>query len=153
LTESFKYFRAQGFQAVADNDDSDDDADAIKEQHKIEGREFQKHVRQNVSALLELRDINDELQTLKKLFEQQEEAVDRMLLDFERCGYHDINGCSFLREAKEKLKDYSHRIHDMTESAKSTRDDVSSLFRYQLGIILTQPVHKSVGSCTETSQC
>jgi hypothetical protein len=124
LTESFKYFRAQGFQAVADNDDSDDDADAIREQHKVEGREFQKHVRQNVSALLELRDINDELQTLRKLFEQQEQAVNGMLVDYERCGYHYINGCAFLREAQLKLKDYLHRIQEMTDSAKSTRDDV-----------------------------
>ncbi len=124
MTESFKYFRAQGFQAVADNDDSDEDADAIRKQHKIEGREFQKHVRQNVSALLELRDINDELQTLRKLFEQQEEAINNMLLDYERCGYHNINGCGFLREAQQKIRDYLHRIQEMMESAKSTREDV-----------------------------
>ena len=131
LTESFKYFRAQGFQAVADNDDSDDDADAIRQQHKAEGREFQRHIRQNVSALLELRDINDELQTLRKLFEQQEEAISIMLVDYERCGYHEINGCSFLREAKEKLKDYLHRIQEMSNSAKSTREDVNGLFFFR----------------------
>lgn len=126
MTTSFKYFRAKGFQAVADNDDSDDDADAIREHHKVEGREFQKQVQQNVSALLELRDISDELLTLKKLFEQQQEGIDKMLQHYERCGHGKINGCGFLHEAQLKLKDYLHRIQEMTESAERTRGDVST---------------------------
>jgi hypothetical protein len=126
LTTSFKYFRAKGFQAVADNDDSDDDAEAIRQHHKEEGKKFQTQVQQNVSALLELRDINDELLTLKKLFEQQQEAIDKMLLNYERCGYGNINGIGFLHEAQMKLKDYLHRIKEMTESAERTRGDVST---------------------------
>jgi hypothetical protein len=126
LTTSFKYFRAKGFQAVADNNDSDDDADTIREHHKEEGRKFQKQVQQNVSALLELRDISDELLTLKKLFDQQQEAIDKMLEHYERCGHSKINGCVFLHEAQMKLKVYLHRIKEMTESAERTSEDVST---------------------------
>ena len=130
MTTSFKYFRAKGFQAVADNDDSDDDADAIRKHHKEEGRKFQNQVQQNVSALLELRDISDELLTLKKLFEQQQEGIDKMLQYYERCGHSRINGCGFLHEAQLKLKDYLHRIQEMTESAERTRGDVSLSSHY-----------------------
>jgi len=129
MTTSFKYFRAKGFQATADDEGSDDDAHTIKEQHKREGKEFQQNIRDNVSALLELRDIGDELLTLKKLFEQQQEAIDTMLSIYERCGHWKTNGCSFLHEAQLKLKDYLHRIHQMTESADRTKNDVSHAYK------------------------
>jgi len=74
--------------------------------------------------LLELRDINDELLTLKKLFGEQQEAIDKMLLNYERCGYGNINGIGFLHEAQMKLKDYLNRIKEMMESAERTRGDV-----------------------------
>ena len=80
-----------------------------------------------MSALLELRDINDELLTLKKLFGEQQEAIDKMLLNYERCGHGSINGIGFLHEAQMKLKDYLHRIKEMMESAERTRSDVSDL--------------------------
>jgi hypothetical protein len=127
MTSSFKYFRAKGFQAVADDDDSDDDPDSIRELHKVEGKKFRDQVRENVSALLELRDIDDELWTLKRLFIEQEASIADMLRHYEDCGYGDTNGFTFLHEAQSKLKDYLHRIEEMIASAKRTKLDVSLL--------------------------
>lgn len=124
MTKSFKYFRAKGFRATADEDESDEENHSIKERHKDEGRKFQEQIRDNVSALLELRDIGDELQTLRKLFEQQQDSVDTMLVCFERCGHSKTNGCSFLHEAQLKLKDYLHQIGQMMDSAERTKNDV-----------------------------
>jgi len=126
MTVSFKYFRAKGFRATADAEDGiREDAGSMKKRHKQEGRQFQEQIRDNVSALLELRDIGDELGTLKKLFEQQQESVVHMLGFYERCGHGKTNGCLFLHEALAKLKDYLHQIHQMMESADRTKNDVS----------------------------
>jgi hypothetical protein len=125
MTISFKYFRAKGFRATADDEDVREDAHSMRKRHKLEGRQFQEQIRDNVSALLELRDIGDELGTLKKLFEQQQESLEHMLSYYERCGHGKTNGCSFLYEAQMKLKDYLHQIQQMMESADRTKNDVS----------------------------
>jgi hypothetical protein len=125
MTVSFKYFRAKGFRATADEEDTREDASSMKKRHKLEGRQFQEQIRDNVSALLELRDIGDELGTLKKLFEQQQESLEHMLTYYERCGHGKTNGCLFLHEAQLKLKDYLHQIHQMMDSADRTKNDVS----------------------------
>jgi hypothetical protein len=96
MTISFKYFRAKGFRAVADDEDVREDAHSMRKRHKLEGQQFQEQIRDNVSALLELQDIGDELGTLKKLFEQQQESLAYMLSYYERCGHRKTNGCSFL---------------------------------------------------------
>jgi hypothetical protein len=127
MTISFKYFRAKGFRATADEEDTREDASSMKKRHKLEGRQFQEQIRDNVSALLELRDIGDELGTLKKLFEQQQESLEHMLTYYERCGHGKTNGCLFLHEAQLKLKDYLHQIHQMMDSADRTKNDVSIL--------------------------
>jgi hypothetical protein len=127
MTVSFKYFRAKGFRATADEEDTREDASSMKKRHKLEGRQFQEQIRDNVSALLELRDIGDELGTLKKLFEQQQESLEHMLTYYERCGHGKTNGCLFLHEAQLKLKDYLHQIQQMMDSADRTKNDVSIL--------------------------
>jgi C1A family cysteine protease len=125
MTVSFKYFRAKGFRATADAEGMREDYTSMKKRHKLEGRQFQEQIQDNVSALLELRDIADELGTLKKLFEVQQESVGDMLSYYERCGHGKTNGCLFLHEAQVKLKDYLHQIHQMMDSANSTKNDVS----------------------------
>jgi hypothetical protein len=125
MTVSFKYFRAKGFRATADAEDMREDYTSMKRRHKLEGRQFQEQIQDNVSALLELRDIADELGTLKKLFEAQQESIGDMLSYFERCGHSKTNGVMFLHEAQMKLKDYLHQIHQMMESAHVTKNEVS----------------------------
>lgn len=128
MTISFKYFRAKGFRATADEEDmtTPEDAGSMRKRHQREGRQFQEQIRDNVSALLELRDIGDELGTLKRLFEQQQESLEHMLAYYERCGHGKTNGCLFLHESQLKLKDYLHQIQQMMESADRTKNDVSS---------------------------
>jgi hypothetical protein len=125
MTVSFKYFTARGFRATADAEDIREDYNSMKKRHRLEGRQFQEQIQDNVSAVLELRDIVDELGTLKKLFEQQQESIDHMLSYYERCGHGKTNGCLFLHEAQLKLKDYLHQIHQMMDSANSTKNEVS----------------------------
>lgn len=80
MTSSLKRFRSLGYK---DKYGADDDADlktsSIRARHKREDERAEKENRDNTSALLELRDIEDELSTLKHLFEEQEEQINMML--------------------------------------------------------------------------
>jgi len=46
--------------------------------HKIEGKLSEKQNREDTMAIVELRDIHDELQSLRKLFDQQKEIITEM---------------------------------------------------------------------------
>ena len=84
---------------------------------------------------LELRDINDELQTLHKLFEQQKETIDQMYKLYESpvCASKSVNGRSILQEALDKLGEYSHQIDIMIKNTERTREDVSFVLRTTFG--------------------
>jgi hypothetical protein len=130
MTISFKYFRTKGFHATTDDGEKGENAHDMRKRHKEEGKQFQEQIRDNVSALLELRDISDELGTLKKLFEQQQEALDLMLGYYKATGNGKTNGCLFLNEARLKLKDYLHQIQQMMDNCDRTKNDVSiALFK------------------------
>ncbi|KAA8573793.1 hypothetical protein EYC84_005349 [Monilinia fructicola] len=70
MTTSFKSFRARRFQDKAEDND-DLRTSSIRAKHQLEGKIAEKQNRDNTSALLELRDIEDELNTLKTLFTSQ----------------------------------------------------------------------------------
>ena len=56
----------------------------IKARHKAEGQRIEEDNRDNTSALLELRDIEDELQILQHLFERQSKVISSMHSTFLR---------------------------------------------------------------------
>lgn len=127
MTTSFKKFRAQGFRDKATDYDNAVRTTNIRAKHKLEGLRAEKQNRENTSALLELRDIEDELHTLKELFNKQTSAISLMIENYKQVGLHDLtaNGLVFLKQAEAKLQEYTHHVEKMIDSVKSTRDDVS----------------------------
>jgi hypothetical protein len=129
MTNSFKKFRAQGFRDKATDYDNAVRTTNIRAKHKLEGLRAEKQNRENTSALLELRDIEDELHTLKELFNKQTSAIGLMIENYKKIELQGltVNGLVFLKQAETKLQEYTHHAEKMIESVKSTRDDVSML--------------------------
>lgn len=129
MTKSFKDFRSLGFRDKSADYDSDNIIVSIKDKHKREGKLSEKQNRDDTSAMLELRDIYDELHTLQKLFSHQKDTLDQMLEIYKRPAYAHVseNGQSILRNAQEKLHEYTQQVEEMIESATRTRTDVGSV--------------------------
>ncbi|KAI9782817.1 MAG: hypothetical protein M1839_004568 [Geoglossum umbratile] len=129
MTKSFKDFRLQGFRDKRFDYDSDNHKIGIKERHKREAKVSEKQNRDDTSAMLELRDIDDELNTLEKLFKQQTETIHQMKDIYRKSNYALLSGhgLTILNEALEKLKEYSDQVKQMIESANRTRKDFEKL--------------------------
>lgn len=76
--------------------------------------------REDLSALLELRDIIDELGTITKLFEQQEAAIEGMMKYYERRG----DGQIFLETALKRIKEYHNQVTEMKNNSDLARQAV-----------------------------
>lgn len=80
MTSSLKRFRTTGFRnRYGEDDEMKLNSSSIRARHKREDEKAEKENRDNTSALLELRDIEDELSTLNHLFEEQEEQINQMM--------------------------------------------------------------------------
>lgn len=80
MTTSLKRFRTTGFRnRYGEEDEMKLNSSSIRARHKREDEKAEKENRDNTSALLELRDIEDELSTLNHLFEEQEEQIIQMM--------------------------------------------------------------------------
>lgn len=79
MTSSLKRFRTTGFRNRYADDDIELKASTIRARHKREDKRDEEENQDNTSALLELRDIEDELSTLKHLFGEQGVQVTNML--------------------------------------------------------------------------
>lgn len=80
MTSSLKRFRTTGFRnRYGEEDELKLNSSSIRARHKREDEKAEKENRDNTSALLELRDIEDELSTLNHLFEEQEEQINQMM--------------------------------------------------------------------------
>jgi hypothetical protein len=136
MTTSFKRFRARGFIDKATDYDDAVRTTNIRAKHKREGALAEKQNRENTSALLELRDIEDELKTLETLFGTQQTAINVMIAHYETNDLSTFTGnaLGFLYQAKGKLDEYLHHASKMIKSVQSTRDDV----RIPLHIPLTR---------------
>lgn len=132
LTLSLKTFRAEGFRDKAFEHEPDENkAGPIRARHKEEGRRAEAENRDNTSALLELRDIEDELIILLHLFERQSKVISAMHAIYTRPELRDIttNGRSFLNEALKKLSEYIHQTNEMIRRVRNTRDDYDKLLQ------------------------
>ncbi|KAF4466612.1 hypothetical protein FALBO_6539 [Fusarium albosuccineum] len=132
LTSSLKIFRAEGFRDKATAyEPVENKARSIRARHKAEGRRAEEENRDNTSALLELRDIEDELLILLHLFERQSKVVSSMLSTYARPEVRDrtANGRAFLSEAVKKLSEYAHQAQEMIQRVRSTRNDYDKLLQ------------------------
>jgi len=148
MITSFKKFRAQGLRDKATDYDNAVRTTNIRAKHKLEGLRAEKQNWENTSALLELRDIEDELHTPKELFNKQTSAINLMIENYKKIELQGLtaNGLGFLKQAETKLQEYTHHVEKMIESFKSTRDDVSlPLFPFVAPILfsLTHPFSPS----------
>ncbi|OTB01723.1 hypothetical protein M426DRAFT_211229 [Hypoxylon sp. CI-4A] len=133
MTASLKRFRMQTFKDKLQESDSDDPedqrAETIKQRHKRELERAERENRENTSILLELRDMDDELNTMRNLFSEQEATVKMMKESYEKPELlpYTENGREFLDEALKRLLEYQKTVHDMMERVEGTRKDYEKL--------------------------
>ena len=106
-TSSFKYFR---------NNHRWEKAKDINAAQHIDNRK-------DLDALLELRDIEDELGTIDRLIKEQQACVMEMELQYKNRALPDkgINGLEFLQVAAQSLKDHLELVDGMLKSAKAAQ--------------------------------
>jgi hypothetical protein len=132
-----KHFRLQTFKTAgsgsdseeseSEDDESENNPAAIKRRHRRELERAERETRENTSALLELRDLEDECNTLSKLFETQESVIRTMKTIYTSKELRDItgNGQFYLEEALEYLDEYKQQAKDMLKRVDTVRNDVS----------------------------
>ncbi|KAL8824737.1 MAG: hypothetical protein Q9191_004855 [Dirinaria sp. TL-2023a] len=84
----------------------------------------------DLDALLELRDIEDELKTLDKLFEEQQRGVMEMgsqYAELNKTHNMGLNGTTFLREVTHSLNGYRKQIERMLKSAQTAQQACKEL--------------------------
>ncbi|KAI0017162.1 hypothetical protein F4780DRAFT_796768 [Xylariomycetidae sp. FL0641] len=137
MTASLKEFRMQTYannvHDLSSDSDSDDPeankSENIKRRHKKELERAERQNRENTSAVLELRDMEDELNTLKNLFDEQTATIEVMLASYEKPELQSVTtyGREFLREALKRLEEYKKQAHDMAERVDATKRDYEKL--------------------------
>lgn len=131
MTTNLKKFRMQTFKDAEDEDDDPEDntASAIKKRHKRETERAERENRENTSALLELRDMEDELKTLNRLFDTQTTAIEKMVEIYSGDALKDLthNGQGYLQEALGRLAEYKAQTTEMLERVGATRGDVRTI--------------------------
>jgi Mg2+ and Co2+ transporter CorA len=145
MTTSLKRFRTQTYRdlvsnlssSLSDSDDLDPGAEpsentkSIKRRYKHELERAQRENRENTSALLELRDMEDELTTLSRLFEAQEAVVRSMLATFTSPANSlaplTPHGQGYLNLALRYLEGYRSTAGEMAKRVDTTRKDYEKL--------------------------
>ncbi|KAF3008321.1 hypothetical protein E8E14_007234 [Neopestalotiopsis sp. 37M] len=136
MTSSLKRFRMQTFrdrihESDSDSEDYDDNrSESIKQRHKRELEQAERENRENTSAVLELRDMDDELNTLSTLFREQTAVIEKMhslFQDRDELREHTHNGRRYLEEALSRLADYVQQVVDMKDRIAATRTDYEKL--------------------------
>ena len=84
-------------------------------------RQVAKRNREDLSVLLELRDIEDELSTILKLLDQQDTVIKSMIKYFDSRGY----GKVFLDTAQARIDEYRSQISEMKENSHLAQKAVS----------------------------
>ena len=109
------------------SDEDDNRSASIKRRHRRELAQAERENREHTSALLELRDMEDELNTMRNLFAEQAATIETMRGRYETPEMHDLteNGRYYLGEALERLDDYRRQTSDMIDRVDTTRKDVS----------------------------
>ncbi|KAL4910309.1 hypothetical protein BDW74DRAFT_173767 [Aspergillus multicolor] len=123
-TKSFKQFRNRGFVTrPAEYNKTPEGRIMTAEEREERDRELALQNRNDLSSMLELRDIVDELGTVMKLLEQQTTTINDMSKYFEHRGY----GKSFTAGSLKKLDEYHTHISEMRENAIVAQKAVENL--------------------------
>ncbi|KAJ5170094.1 Mitochondrial substrate/solute carrier [Penicillium coprophilum] len=125
VTKSFKRFRNRGFtNRPADHDRTSDGKIMTLAQQEYKEFQVARRNREDLSVLLELRDIEDELSTILKLLDQQDAVIKSMVKYFDNRGGY---GRSFLDTAQERIDEYRLQINEMKESSHLAQKAVETL--------------------------
>ncbi|KAF9242444.1 hypothetical protein DTO013E5_7762 [Penicillium roqueforti] len=124
VTKSFKRFRNRGFtNRPADHDRTSDGKIMTAAQQDYKELQVARRNREDLSVLLELRDIEDELSTILKLLDQQDTVIKNMVKYFGNKGC----GKSFLDTAQERIDEYRSQINEMKENSHLAQKAVETL--------------------------
>ena len=152
MTRSYKTFRREGFSVRPDEYDRNEDGEPMTPDQKHQrDRAVEEQSKEDFSSLLELRDIMDELNTLKKLFDEQAETLASMANHYNdpkklgetqrstsnltsptfqtveaQTGLSQIslNGLQNLEGARKSLKVFEKQVLDMKEDCEKTEKAV-----------------------------
>ncbi|RYP63780.1 hypothetical protein DL771_009113 [Monosporascus sp. 5C6A] len=135
MTLSLKGFRMQTFRGKMSDESSggsdfeDNTSASIKRRHQQELEQAERENREHTSALLELRDMDDELNTMRNLFTEQQATIQTMKARYDAPELRDltVNGRGFLGEAFERLEEYKKQTNDMIDRVDTTRKDYEKL--------------------------
>ncbi|EAW18527.1 uncharacterized protein NFIA_084790 [Aspergillus fischeri NRRL 181] len=124
VTKSFKRFRSRGFTINPAQHNKTADGRTMTEAERDE-RDIRvaRQNREDLSALLELRDIMDELGTIMNLLEQQTTTVKTMARYFEDRGYGKI----FVEATLARLDEYRNQVQEMRENTILAQKAVENL--------------------------
>ncbi|PYI05083.1 hypothetical protein BO78DRAFT_371738 [Aspergillus sclerotiicarbonarius CBS 121057] len=124
VTKSFKRFRNRGFNTrPADYNKNAEGRPMSAAERDERDNKVARRNREDLSTLLELRDIVDELGTILKLLEQQTITVTAMTSYFEHKGC----GKVFIDSALSRLEEYRNQVLDMRENATLAQKAVENL--------------------------
>ncbi|KAL6234165.1 hypothetical protein BDW75DRAFT_241365 [Aspergillus navahoensis] len=123
-TKSFKQFRNRGFVTrPAEYNKTREGRIMTAAEREERDREAALQNRNDLSSMLELRDIVDELGTIMKLLEQQTTTINDMVKYYEHRGY----GKRFILASLTKLDEYRTHISEMRENAIAAQKAVENL--------------------------
>ncbi|KAL4959095.1 uncharacterized protein BDV14DRAFT_185396 [Aspergillus stella-maris] len=123
-TKSFKTFRNRGFiTRPSEYNKTPDGKLMTAAEREDRDREVALQNRNDLSSMLELRDIVDELGTIMKLLEQQTTTIKDMVKYFEHRGY----GRRFIHASLTRLDEYKTHINEMRENAIAAQKAVENL--------------------------
>ena len=151
MTRSYKDFRARGFSVRADAYNRRETGQPMTSEEKLaRDQDIERKSREDLSSLLELRDILDELDTIQRLFDEQEKTVDAIIEHFrptplspplstfseqmtapstlfeENAQVQPPAGLKYLEDPKKSIEDYNKRISEMVKNAEKAQTAVSS---------------------------
>ncbi|KAJ5735974.1 uncharacterized protein N7483_001099 [Penicillium malachiteum] len=126
VTKSFKRFRNRGFaDRPADHNRTAEGKIMTSTQRDQRDRQVARRNRDDLSVLLELRDIEDELSTIIKLLDQQDGVIKTMMKYFNlkdgSCGK------VFLDAAQVRINEYRAQMGDMKENSHLAQKAVETL--------------------------
>ena len=141
-TSSFKAFRdKQRFEKLKDIE-----AESHVDNHK------------DLDALLELRDIEDELMTIQKLIKEQQSCVDDMKTHFHHLSQQfgkGQNGINFLIDVASFLSDHKDQVDNMLASARAAQGafkDLLDMKQKQANIVESQLARKQTEVAADQSR-
>ena len=177
MTRSYKSFRKEGFSVRPDayyRKKNGEPMTTREKQEKDLGIERQS--KEDFSSLLELRDISDELHTIKKLFQEQrcalvdiaghyidadgrgemqnpKQDVKNFIQQATEAQKHSANGLDDLAKAERSLNSFERSVSDMIESAENTEKAVRLLSAAYISSTNGNPVQQPPRYQAKASKC